>query len=71
MNYETYDELLKAVREFRLEHKDLTPGELDKLIMRRFRIGRSVLREIDGVSDLLTFGRNNPTTDPNSHEICW
>ena len=56
MNYETYDELLKAVREFRLEHKDLTPGELDKLIMRRFRIGRSVLREIDGLSDLLTFG---------------
>ncbi len=56
MNYETYDELLKAVREFRLEHKDLTPDELDKLIMRRFRIGRSVLREIDGLSDLLDLG---------------
>ena len=56
MEYNRYDELIKRVREFRLEHADLSPDQLDKLILRRFKIDRSVLREIDGLSDLLDLG---------------
>ena len=48
-----YDELVEQVRIFRLEHKDLSDDALDKLILRRFRISMSVLREIDGISDFL------------------
>ena len=55
MKYETYDELAEGVLEFQSQHKDLTPDELDKLILRRFKIDRTVLREIDGTSDLLAF----------------
>ena len=55
MKYETYDELVERVRMFRLEHTDLIPDELDKLILRTFKIDRTVLREIDGTSDLLGF----------------
>ena len=56
MKYNSYDELVEGVRVFRLENADLTPDDLDKLILRRFKIDRTVLREIDGTSDLLTFG---------------
>ena len=56
MENNRYDELIKRVREFRLEHADLSPDQLDKLILRRFKIDRSVLREIDGLSDLWNFG---------------
>ena len=56
MKYETYDELVERVRMFRLEQTDLIPDELDKLILRTFKIDRTVLREIDGTSDLLAFG---------------
>ena len=56
MEYNSYDELVQRVRVFRLEHADLTPDELAKLIWRTFKIDRSVLREIDGLSDLLVFG---------------
>ena len=56
MEYNSYDELIKGVRVFRLEHADLPPDELAKLILRTFRIDRSVLREIDGLSDLWNFG---------------
>ena len=56
MEYNNYDELIKGVRVFRLEHADLPPDQLDKLILRTFKIDRSVLREIDGLSDLLVFG---------------
>ena len=50
-----YDELVEQVRIFRLEHKNLTDDALDKLILRKFGISRSVLREIDGISDFLDF----------------
>lgn len=56
MEYNSYDELIKGVRVFRLEHADLPPDELAKLILRTFKIDRTVLREIDGTSDLLVFG---------------
>ena len=38
------------------EYEDLTPDELDKLILRTFKIDRSVIREIDGLSDYWNFG---------------
>ena len=56
MEYNSYDELVQRVRVFRLEHADLPPDELAKLILRTFKIDRTVLREIDGTSDLLAFG---------------
>ena len=55
MEYNNYDELVEGVRVFRLENADLPPDDLDKLILRRFKIDRTVLREIDGTSDLLGF----------------
>ena len=35
------------------EYEDLTPDELDKLILRTFKIDRSVIREIDGLHERL------------------
>ena len=55
MKYNSYDELVQRVRVFRLEHADLPPDELAKLIWRTFKIDRTVLREIDGTSDRLGF----------------
>ena len=57
MKYKTYDELIKMVAEFRLEHRNLTDNELDKLVKHTFKIDQSTLREIDGTSDLMQVGR--------------
>lgn len=51
MKYQTYDEFLALVAEFRLEHRDLTDNELDKLVKRTFKIDQATLREMDGVGD--------------------
>jgi len=53
MKYQTYDEFLALVAEFRLEHRNLTDDELDKLVKKTFKIDQATLREIDGVSDLI------------------
>ena len=53
IEYQTYDELIKMVAEFRLEHRNLTEDELDKLIKKTFKIDRATLRELEGVSDLV------------------
>ena len=53
MKYKTYDELISLVAEFRLEHRNLTDDELDKLVKQTFKIDRATLREVDGVGDLL------------------
>ena len=53
MEYQTYDELIALVAEFRLEHRNLTDNELDRLIKKTFRIDQATLREIDGVGNLL------------------
>jgi len=53
VKYKTYDELIKMVAEFRLEHRYLTEDELDRLVKQTFRIDQSILREMDGVDDLL------------------
>ena len=51
MEYQTYDELIALVAEFRSEHRNLTDEDLDKLLKQTFKIDRATLREIDGVSD--------------------
>ena len=57
MKYQTYDELISLVAEFRLEHRNLTDDELDKLVKQTFRIDQATLREMDGVGDLMQVGR--------------
>lgn len=57
MKYTTYDDLIKVVAEFRLEHRNLTGEDLDKLVKKTFKIDQATLREMDGVSDLMQFGR--------------
>ena len=57
MKYQTYDELIALVAEFRLEHRNLTDEDLDKLVKKTFKIDQATLREMDGVSDLMQFGR--------------
>jgi glycerol-3-phosphate dehydrogenase len=39
---------------FRLEHRNLTDDELDRLVKQTFRIDQATLRELDGVGDLLS-----------------
>ena len=51
MKYQTYDELIVLVAEFRLEHRNLTDDELDKLVKQTFKIDQATLRELDGVGD--------------------
>ena len=53
MKYETYDEFLALVAEFRTEHRDLTDNELDNLVKKTLKVDQATLREIDGVSDLM------------------
>jgi hypothetical protein len=53
MEYQTYDELIALVADFRLENSDLTDDELDKLVKRTFRVDQATLRELDGWSDLI------------------
>jgi len=55
MEYQTYDELIALVAEFRLEHRNLTDEDLDKLVKQTFKIDRGTLREMDGVSNYLSF----------------
>tara|TARA_B100000242_G_C42823556_1_gene382677 strand:+ start:490 stop:666 length:177 start_codon:yes stop_codon:yes gene_type:complete len=52
LKYKTYDELISLVDEFRLEHQNLPDDELDKLIKKTFRMDHSILRELDGWTDL-------------------
>jgi hypothetical protein len=54
MKYQTYDELIALVAEFRLEHRNLTDDELDKLVRETFKIDQATLREVDGVGELIT-----------------
>jgi glycerol-3-phosphate dehydrogenase len=54
MKYETYDQLISLVADFRLAHHNLTDDELDRLVKQTFRIDQATLRELDGVGDLLS-----------------
>ncbi len=51
MKYTTYNELIRMVAEFRLEHRNLTDDELDKLVKQTFRIDQATVREVDWVGD--------------------
>ena len=62
MKYQTYDEFLALVAEFRLEHRNLTDDELDKLLRGTFRVDEATLREIDGVSDLIQYIEDGTVT---------
>ena len=53
MEYDSYNELVALVAEFRSEHRNLTEDELDKLVKKTFKIDQATLREVDGVSDLM------------------
>ena len=55
MKYETYDELIDMVARFRNDNRDLEDVELDKLLRHTFKIDRSILRDIDGITDLIHF----------------
>jgi hypothetical protein len=55
VKYKTYNELIALVAEFRLEHRNLTDEDLDKLVKKTFKIDRATLRELDGVGNLVTF----------------
>ena len=54
MKYQTYDELIALVAEFRSKHRNLTDDGLDKTVKKTFRIDRATLREMDGMGDLIT-----------------
>ena len=52
IEYQTYDQLIALVADFRVERRNLTDDELDKLVKQTFKIDRATLRDMDGVSDL-------------------
>ena len=54
IDYQTYDELIALVAEFRSKHRNLTDEDLDKLVTQTFKIDRATLRELDGITDLLS-----------------
>ena len=57
MEYDSYDEVVTLVAELRTKHRNLTEDELDKLVKETLKIDQATLREMDGVSDLMQFGR--------------
>ena len=52
VKYETYDELIRMVAMFRLEHRNLKDNELDKLVKQTFRIDQATQKEMNGVTIL-------------------
>ena len=58
MEYDSYDELGALVAELRTKHRNLTEDELDKLVKETLKIDQATLREIDGVSDLISQENN-------------
>ncbi len=53
IQYQTYDELITLVAEFRLQHKDLSDEDQDRLLLKIFKIDRPTLRDISGTTDLI------------------
>jgi|AntAceMinimDraft_1070359.scaffolds.fasta_scaffold150488_2 hypothetical protein len=58
VNPTSYDDLIAMVNEFRNNHRNLPTEELNRLVLRTFKINRAILRDIDGVTDNIHF-RNN------------
>ena len=63
MKYETYDELISLVADFRLEHQNLSANELDRLVKSTFRIDQTILRELDGTNDLISLPTTSQTIE--------
>ena len=51
MDYNTYEELIKMIEEFRLEHRDLNEDELDKLVKKTFKINEATMIKILTTTD--------------------
>ena len=60
MKYETYDQLISLVADFRLAHHNLTDDELEKQVNQTCRIDHTILREMDGVTDLFSQVESDP-----------
>lgn len=58
VNPTSYDDFIAMVNEFRNNHRNLPTEELNRLVLRTFKINRAILRDIDGVTDNMNF-RNN------------
>lgn len=58
VNPTSYDDLIAMVNEFRNNHRNLPTEELNRLVLRTFKINRAILRDIDGVTDNMNFRSN-------------
>ena len=59
MKYKTYDQLVTMVRKLRKNLSELNREEQDKIVRRTFKIDQATIREIDGTTDLINFGRRS------------
>lgn len=53
LNLTSYDDLIAMVNEFKDNHRNLPTEELNRLVLRTFKIDRAILRDLDGVTDLI------------------
>jgi hypothetical protein len=53
LNPTSYDDLIAMVNEFKDNHRNLPTEELNRLVLRTFKIDRAILRDLDGVTDLI------------------
>jgi len=53
LNPTSYDDLIAMVNEFKDNHRNLPTEELNRLVLRTFKIDRATLRDLDGVTDLI------------------
>ena len=58
VNPTSYDDFIAMVNEFRNNHRNLPTEELNRLVLRTFKINRAILRDIDGVTDNMNFRSN-------------
>ena len=59
MKYKTYDQLVTMVRKLRTNLSELNREEQDKIVRRTFKIDQATIREIDGTTDQINFGRRS------------
>jgi hypothetical protein len=59
MKYKTYDQLVTMVRKLRKNLSELNREEQDKIVRRTFKIDQATIREIDGTTDQINFGRRS------------
>jgi len=59
LNPTSYDDLIAMVNEFKDNHRNLPTEELNRLVLRTFKIDRATLRDLDGVTDHIHFRSND------------